>query len=71
MLVAMRWTWYKLAGSKPWRTKPWEEAFRTVAGSRREWSAWAQMLRLPPRLPSAPPRPPGLLGLWGIHLISQ
>lgn len=54
LLVALRRTWYKLAGSKPWRTKPWEEALSTVAGSRREWSAWAQMPRLPPRLLSAP-----------------
>lgn len=35
-LAAMRWTWYKLEGSRPWRTKLWVEAFRTVAGSRGE-----------------------------------
>ena len=31
-LAAMRWTWYKVEGSRPRRTKLWEEAFRTVSG---------------------------------------
>lgn len=61
-LTAMRWTWYKLAGSRPRRTKPWEEAFRTVAGSRGEWLAWAWMLRLPQAAEEPPPGPSGAVG---------
>lgn len=64
-LVAMRWTWYKLPGSRPWRTQPWEEAFRTVAESRGQWSAWAQMPRLPPKERVLTTPLPHLLGLWG------